>query len=98
VGLCEAVSFLSRAHDAETVVLSGGVFQNEMLLGDIRELLRATGLNIWTNHVVPANDGGISLGQAALAAMSNGGSNAFATDRIAARPAALVEKIFSEGH
>jgi len=54
-----------------TVVLSGGVFQNELLLRDIRSLLEPQHLRIWTNHIVPANDGGISLGQAALAAFAN---------------------------
>jgi hydrogenase maturation protein HypF len=52
------------------VVLSGGVFQNEMLLEDLKALLEKSSLHIWTNHSVPANDGGISLGQAALAAMA----------------------------
>jgi hydrogenase maturation protein HypF len=48
-------------------VLSGGVFQNELLLEDMKALLAGGPLNIWTNHAVPPNDGGISLGQAALA-------------------------------
>jgi hydrogenase maturation protein HypF len=53
------------------VVLSGGVFQNELLLRDIKSPLEAQGFRIWTNHLVPPNDGGISLGQAALAALTN---------------------------
>jgi hydrogenase maturation protein HypF len=44
------------------------VFQNEMLLSDLKSLLQRDSLTIWTNHAVPANDGGISLGQATLAA------------------------------
>jgi hydrogenase maturation protein HypF len=48
--------------------LSGGVFQNELLLEDVKDLLHNASLEIWTNHAVPPNDGGISLGQAALAA------------------------------
>jgi hypothetical protein len=48
------------------VVLSGGVLQNELLLRDVRDLLAGKTLAIWTNHAVPPNDGGISLGQAAL--------------------------------
>jgi hydrogenase maturation protein HypF len=50
------------------VVFSGGVFQNELLLEDLKSLLENESLRIWTNQVVPANDGGISLGQAAIAA------------------------------
>jgi hydrogenase maturation protein HypF len=67
-GLRQALIQLCSAHDTDTVVLSGGVFQNELLLRDLKFLLARDSLQIWTNHVVPANDGGISLGQAALAA------------------------------
>jgi hydrogenase maturation protein HypF len=67
-GLGAAVTTLCRIHRLDTVVLSGGVFQNELLLEDLRDLLDATGLRIWTNHRVPPNDGGISLGQAAIGA------------------------------
>ena len=59
---------LCRANDTDTIVLSGGVFQNELLLEDLKSLLDSTRIQVWTNHAVPANDGGISLGQAALAA------------------------------
>jgi hydrogenase maturation protein HypF len=67
-GLCNAVRTLSAEQGTETVVLSGGVFQNELLLDDLKSLFEPTGLRIWTNHLVPPNDGGISLGQAVLAA------------------------------
>ena len=70
-GLCDAVVVLCRAHEVNTVVLSGGVFQNQLLLKDIKALLEPERLKIWTNHAVPANDGGVSLGQAALAAMAS---------------------------
>jgi hydrogenase maturation protein HypF len=60
---------LAKSQSVDTVVLSGGVFQNELLLEDMKEELENTGLQLWTNQAVPANDGGISLGQAALAAM-----------------------------
>jgi hydrogenase maturation protein HypF len=61
-----ATSQLRRAEAFDAVVLSGGVFQNELLM----ELLRCRFGNqeVWTNHVVPPNDGGVCLGQAALAA------------------------------
>jgi hydrogenase maturation protein HypF len=57
-------------------VLSGGVFQNELLLNDLKSLWEGEGLRIWTNHAVPCNDGGISLGQAALAALDKNKSAA----------------------
>ena len=52
-----------------TVAASGGVFQNALLADEISGLLEAHGLALWINHVVPPNDGGISLGQAALGAL-----------------------------
>ncbi len=55
------------AANLDTVVLSGGVFQNELLLELLHARFTETDLRVWTNNVVPANDGGISLGQAALA-------------------------------
>jgi len=75
-GLRDAVVTLCRAHSVDTVVLSGGVFQNELLLQDLKSLLELGHLQIWTNHAVPFNDGGISLGQAALAAFANSESGA----------------------
>jgi hydrogenase maturation protein HypF len=66
-GLSDALSELCQAHALDTVVLSGGVFQNELLLEDLKSIV-ADRLQIWINHAVPPNDGGISLGQAALAA------------------------------
>jgi hydrogenase maturation protein HypF len=67
-GAAAAIRALCRDHRLDTVALSGGVFQNELLLEQIRERL-TSGPAIWVNHAVPANDGGISLGQAALAAI-----------------------------
>jgi hydrogenase maturation protein HypF len=68
LGLCEAVEALARPQNLDTVVLSGGVFQNELLLEDLKPDLEKAGFRLWTNQFVPPNDGGISLGQAALAA------------------------------
>jgi hydrogenase maturation protein HypF len=66
VTLCQTHTFSGWARD--TVVLSGGVFQNELLLEDLKSLLENEPVEVWTNHAVPPNDGGISLGQAAVAA------------------------------
>ena len=66
-GLFDAVTALCRACGTDAIVLSGGVFQNELLLEDLKSMLDSTPFEVWTNHAVPANDGGISLGQAALA-------------------------------
>ena len=67
-GLCGAAAALCEEFGLDTVVLSGGVFQNELLLHDIKSFVSGGRLHIWTNRAVPPNDGGISLGQAALAA------------------------------
>ena len=67
-GLCDVVKMLCESNGVRTTVLSGGVFQNEMLLGDVKKMLEPAGIRIWTNASVPPNDGGISLGQAALVA------------------------------
>ena len=70
-GLCDAVNILCQTFATDTVVLSGGVFQNELLLHDLKSFLAGRHIDIWTNCSVPPNDGGISLGQAALAAFTH---------------------------
>ena len=69
----EAAKALSQAYGLDTVVLSGGVFQNELLLEDLKPKFARAGLQVWTNREVPPNDGGISLGQSAMAAFDNVG-------------------------
>jgi hydrogenase maturation protein HypF len=49
------------------VALSGGVFQNRLLLRRAVSLLEASGLQVLTHRQVPCNDGGVSLGQAVIA-------------------------------
>lgn len=49
------------------VILSGGVFQNQYLLEKSLYLLRGNRFEVFTNHLVPVNDGGISLGQMVIA-------------------------------
>jgi hydrogenase maturation protein HypF len=55
-------------HGLETVALSGGVFQNLTVLGRAVTRLEARGFRVLTHSRVPCNDGGISLGQAVVAA------------------------------
>ena len=51
-----------------TVVLSGGVFQNRRLLKLTATRLCTAGLRVLTPECLPPNDGGISFGQAVVAA------------------------------
>jgi hydrogenase maturation protein HypF len=51
-----------------TVALSGGVFQNLLLTERVAGQLAGRGFRVLVHHRVPCNDGGISLGQAVVAA------------------------------
>jgi hydrogenase maturation protein HypF len=71
VQMVERVLGSSRRESAppvRTVALSGGVMQNAVLLEQLSQRLAACGLLVLTHRQVPANDGGIALGQAAIAA------------------------------
>ena len=57
-----------------TVALSGGVFQNRILLEQVLLGLNAKGLTVLTHSLVPSNDGGLSFGQAVIAAARRAGS------------------------
>jgi hydrogenase maturation protein HypF len=58
----------AHAGTCPTVVLSGGSFQNQRLAAATRACLEAFGLRVLEHRLVPPNDGGISYGQAAVAA------------------------------
>jgi len=59
---------LAERDGVTTVVLGGGVFQNRLLLAGISGVLEARGLRVLAPEKLPANDGGLSLGQAVVAA------------------------------
>jgi len=64
----EGCLLLRERHGLGTVALSGGVFQNQLLLGAALARLEARGFTVLVHSRVPCNDGGISLGQAVIAA------------------------------
>ena len=63
-----AVNQMGKDTGIRTIALSGGVWQNITLLGRTLSLLRADGFQVYLHHEVPTNDGGLSLGQAVIAA------------------------------
>ena len=65
--LTEAAVQLSAENEVDTAALSGGSFQNTLLLGLMEDKLKARGLKVLKHHLIPANDGGIGLGQAVVA-------------------------------
>jgi hydrogenase maturation protein HypF len=66
-GILAATRSLAHSKFFKVVVLSGGVFQNRLLTETALGLLERDGFDAWINRRVPPNDGGISLGQVALA-------------------------------
>jgi hydrogenase maturation protein HypF len=64
----DAVTAIASARGLETAVLSGGVFQNRLLLELVAAGLDAAGLRVLVPQRLPPNDGGISFGQAVIAA------------------------------
>ena len=61
---------LARRHGLDTVAVSGGVFQNALLSEIVETGLRREDLAVLVHGEVPPNDGGISVGQAAIAALA----------------------------
>jgi len=66
--IAESCRHVRRYHGIQTVALSGGCFQSAMLSERARATLERDGFEVLTHRLVPANDGGLALGQAAVAA------------------------------
>lgn len=66
--VCEMAQRLAGCVGAETIVLSGGCFQNKRLFEAALDRLQGSGFWVRTHAEVPPNDGGLALGQAAVAA------------------------------
>ena len=63
----ESSKNIRRNEGINKVVLSGGVFQNKYLLEGTIILLKEHNFNVYTHEAIPSNDGGIALGQLAVA-------------------------------
>ncbi|MBD0267189.1 MAG: carbamoyltransferase HypF [Cyanobacteria bacterium Co-bin8] len=72
VGLAAAIATLTHTlqdeHPFTLVALTGGVFQNQILALEVKQRLEDLGLTVLTHSKVPPNNGGVSLGQAVIAA------------------------------
>jgi hydrogenase maturation protein HypF len=66
--VCGVAGRIRRERGLSKVVLSGGIFQNRCILGRSEALLKAQRFEVFAPHTIPANDGGIALGQLAVAA------------------------------
>ena len=67
--LVEMATRLSKETGVRQVVLSGGCFQNQVLTDGLTAGLARRGLTVFSQDKVPANDGGLSLGQALAAGL-----------------------------
>lgn len=67
--ITDTCSRLAARTNIKSVVLSGGVFMNALLTSEVCENLQQVGLCVYRHRLVPPNDGGLCLGQIAIAAV-----------------------------
>ena len=67
MSILEVSEMIRKESRLNKVVLSGGVFQNKYLLETAYNMLINSKFEVFSNHLVPSNDGGISLGQLVIA-------------------------------
>jgi hydrogenase maturation protein HypF len=72
LSIADGCELVRETSSLNTVALSGGVFQNLLLSELAVDELQRRGFEVLTHHRIPANDGGISIGQAAIAAARDG--------------------------
>ena len=65
--IIEACREIRKRNGVSAAALSGGCFQNRLLLDMVKKGLEREGFTVLIHHLVPANDGGIALGQAVAA-------------------------------
>ena len=65
--IIEACCEIRKENGVGTAALSGGCFQNRLLLDLVKKGLERRGFRVLIHHLVPPNDGGIALGQAVAA-------------------------------
>ncbi|MDB9460061.1 carbamoyltransferase HypF, partial [Dolichospermum circinale CS-545/17] len=68
VAIGTIVKRLRQEHQFNQVALTGGVFQNQILLQQVKMRLEKLEINVLNHSIVPTNDGGLSLGQSVIAA------------------------------
>lgn len=68
--VAEVCERIRRENGMDRVVLSGGVFQNKLLSEGVFDLLSGRGFQVFSQRLVPPNDGGLALGQAIIAGRS----------------------------
>jgi len=68
IAMVTTVKKLRQEHEFKQIVLTGGVFQNQILLKQVKMRLEKLEINVLTHSIVPTNDGGLSLGQSVIAA------------------------------